>query len=142
MHLHSQSAFSDVDKASLLNVFFESIYSKSDDNQPPADSSPVDTLGLINITDLDVYTLLTSLNPTKAQGIDGIGPKILRSCAPALYVVIHHLFTMSLWYCKIPSEWKVHCIVPIYKSGDKISHKLPTHLTTMLYLKSSEALNI
>ena len=57
MHLHSQSAFSDVDKVSLFNVFFESIYSKSDDNQPPADISPVDTLGLINITDLDVYTL-------------------------------------------------------------------------------------
>ncbi len=65
--------------------------------------------------------MLTSLNPTKAQGIDGIGPKILRSCASALYVVIHHLFTMSLWYYKIPFEWKVHCIVPIYKSGDKSS---------------------
>ncbi len=71
MRLHSQSAFSDVDKASLFNVFFESVYSKSDDNQSPADSTPIDTLGIINITDLDVYTLLTSLNPTKAQGIDG-----------------------------------------------------------------------
>ncbi len=71
MRLHSQSAFSDVDKASLFNVFFESVYSKSAANQSPADSTPIDTLGIINITDLDVYTLLTSLNPTKAQGIDG-----------------------------------------------------------------------
>ncbi len=38
-----------------------------------------------------------------------------------LYIVyfIIILFTMCLWYCQIPCEWKLHCIVPIFKSGDK-----------------------
>ena len=38
----------------------------------------------------DVYDALTSLNPTKAMGIDGIGQKALMSCAFALYQPIHH----------------------------------------------------
>ena len=33
--------------------------------------------------------------------------------------IIHHLFSISLDYCALPSEWKLHCIVPIHKSGDK-----------------------
>ena len=43
----------------------------------------------------DVCTALSQLDSTKASGIDGIGPKLLRSCALALYPVIHHLFTIS-----------------------------------------------
>ena len=28
---------------------------------------------------------------------------------------------MFLWYCEVPREWKLHCIVPIFKTGDKSS---------------------
>jgi len=56
-----------------------------------------------------------------ACGSDGVGPKVLRSCALALFPVIHHLFSVSLSHCTIPREWKRHCIVPIYKAGDKSS---------------------
>ena len=124
MHLNNQSASTDVEKATLFNIFFESVYSKPEDSPFPGSLTNVDTentLECINITDLDVFTALSQLDPTKASGIDGIGPKLLRSCALALYPVIHHLFTISLWYCKIPSEWKLHCIVPIFKSGDRSS---------------------
>ncbi len=126
MRLHSHTAFFLwCLYLTYSNVFFESVYSKSDDHQSPVNlrpshtsHTPVDTLGIINITDFDVYTLLTS---TKAQGIGAIGAwaKILRSCSPALYVVIHHLFTMSLCHYGIENSRKVHCIVPIFKSGDK-----------------------
>ncbi len=110
LHLHSQTAFSDINKPSLFNSFFESVYTKDDDHPSPTVNQGPPSVETLDIIDLDVYTLLT-----KAQGIDEIGPKILRYCASALYTVIHHLFTISLWYCKIPSEWKVHCIVPIFK---------------------------
>ena len=38
----------------------------------------------------------------------------------ALYQVIHHFFSICLWYCNIPSEWKHHCIVPFTSLGTKI----------------------
>ncbi len=56
------------------------------------------------------YTALASLDPLKSSGIDSIGPRILKSFSLALYPVVHHLFSLSLQSCKIPSEWKVHCI--------------------------------
>ena len=43
-----------------------------------------------NITDLDVFTALTNVDPTKSSGIDGIGQRLLCACAPALYPAVHH----------------------------------------------------
>lgn len=71
------------------------------------------------ITEEDVFDALSSLDPTKAMGIDGIGPKILKSCALAIYQPLHHLFQTSLHTLTIPKEWKIHCISPIHKSGDR-----------------------
>ena len=69
----------------------------------------------------DVYRVLSSLDTAKAVGLDGIGPKVLRFCAPALSTVLHHLFNCSLSQHSIPAEWRIHCITPIYKSGDRSS---------------------
>ena len=133
MYLEDKSATSDLDKAMLFNSFFESVYSKDNVSLDPTSipqSSQPESLDFINITELDVYAALSNLDPTKACGIDGIGPKVLRSCALSLYQVIHHLFSICLWYCDIPSDWKLHSIIPIYKSGDKsvISNYRPISL--------------
>ena len=56
----------------------------------------------------------------KAMGIDGIGPKILKHCALALFKPIHHLSITK--HC-LPTEWRFHLITPVYKSGDKSSVK-------------------
>ena len=37
-------------------------------------------------TNQDVYSALTSLDPTKSSGTDGIGPKLLKVGAFALYI--------------------------------------------------------
>ena len=63
------------------------------------------------------------LDPNKATGIDNIGPKILKYCAFALTRPLCHLFNLSLASGVIPQEWKVHIVVPVYKSGDRSSVK-------------------
>ncbi len=124
MHLESQLASCDLDKASLFNQFFKSVYTTSETeanaSQPPS-SSGANQLNDIEITEQEVLTALFNLNPDKASGLDSIGPKILKSCCQGLYQVLHHIFCISLHTCLIPSEWKLHCIVPIFKSGDKCS---------------------
>ena len=57
------------------------------------------------------------------MGIDGIGPRLLKHCALALYQPLHHLFTLSLVQHYLPQEWRFHLITPIYKSGNKSSVK-------------------
>ncbi len=125
MHLESQLASSDLDKASLFNQFFKSVYTTSEKESNASQllsSSPCANLfNDIQVTEQEVLTALCNLNPDKASGLDSIGPKILKNCCQGLYKVLHHIFCISLHTCSIPSEWKLHCIVPIYKTGDKCS---------------------
>ena len=100
----------------------KSVYSKSEHNvsQSLPNCENLNFLNEIQITDEDVFTALSNLNPCKASGIDSIGPKLLKACSYGLYEVLHHLFSLSINSGKIPNEWKLHCIVPIFKSGDKM----------------------
>ena len=62
---------------------------------------------------------LISLDPSNSAGYDQISPKLLKHCAPALCSVLHHLFRLCLDQSYIPSDWHMHLITPILKSGDK-----------------------
>ena len=70
-----------------------------------------------------MYIALKSLDVSKAMGPDGINPTVLKLCADCLFRPIHKLFTLCLSNSCIPSEWKTHCIIPIFKSGDRSSIK-------------------
>lgn len=118
MFLGDQAASSDLDKARLFNSYFHSVFTKSDFVLPPL-TAPVDTLSNISITEEEVYEVLTSLDPAKAMGLDNINPRILRACAIPLTPVLHHLFVMCLAHSTLPQQWKLHKIIPVFKSKDK-----------------------
>ena len=82
-----------------------------------------DSLFLIAITVLEVYKALISLDVEKSAGIDNISPRLLQSYAIAICEPLYHLFSQSLNHATLPSCWKVHKIVPIYKVGDANSGK-------------------
>ena len=73
----------------------------------------------INISGSEVYNILVTLHPTKAMGIDGIGPKLLKHCALALFQLLHHLVSLSLTQHYIPEEWRIHQITHIHKLVDR-----------------------
>ena len=124
MHYDSTSAFSNFDKACLFNNFFFSVFN-NESGTIDLDSIPFSSQTLSNITfsERDVYDALTSLEPNKAIGIDDIGPNILKVCASLLHKPLHYLFTLSIHQCKLPSEWLIHRITPVFKSGNKNSVK-------------------
>ena len=76
------TATSDYEKAFLFNSYFHSVITQSSFVLPSINelSTPASTLSDIFVTELDVYTALASLGPTKAGGIDGLGPRVLKFC--------------------------------------------------------------
>ena len=119
--LNSSSATSDTGKAELFNTFFHSVFTSSSFSLPNMSTLPLPSSCICTsrFSDSEVLDALSSLDPTKSSGCDGIGPKLLKHCASALYIPLHHLFSVSLSKQHIPNEWKCHSITPIFKSGDK-----------------------
>ena len=113
----------DNDKANAFNNYFYSIFNNTSTDLPPSFNSycPA-SLCHITITEADVYEALVSLDTSKAMGPDGIPPILLSKCASVLYKPLHYLFNLTLKFGYLPCEWKVHKIIPVFKSGD------PTHI--------------
>ena len=117
VNFKSISATTPLDKANLFNQYFHSVYS------PPPSSLPVPTsssspISSITIEEDEVFTILSSLNPSKAMGGDQIGPKLLKSCASSLCLPLSLLFQRCIDLACIPIKWKHHVITPILKKGD------------------------
>ena len=130
MSLGQTLATTDEKKANLFNEYFFSVCSHSSSYPSIPPTSTIPSLSVIDFSPSDVYSTLSGLDLSKTMGVDGIGPQILKFCALALYEPLHHLFCTSLTSAVIPSEWRLHCISPIYKSGDKamVSNYWPVSL--------------
>ena len=86
MIFDSQVVSIDIDKVNLFNCYFYSVFS-SPTSLPSTDDLPESShsLNVIEFTETEVYKALTSLDPNKAPGIDGISPRVLQTCALSLY---------------------------------------------------------
>ena len=67
----------------------------------------------------EVFRILSTLDGSKAVGIDGISPLFLRHCAVALTPPLTRLFNLSLSTHSLSLEWRTHIVKPIFKLGDK-----------------------
>ena len=84
-YLDSTFASSDQDKANLFNKF--SVYSQRTSQPSPVGYSySHSSLSSITVTISNIFDALCSLDPSKAMGIDCIGPKVLKNCATARIV--------------------------------------------------------
>ena len=119
----------------VLNDFFQSVFTKEDPSSIPGFSSRVGcTLDEIYITEMEVYDKLSSLNPNKAPGPDGVPSQLLKNYASSLTHPLFLLYTQSLNSGIIPEEWKKANIMPIFKKGSKTKAKnyRPISLTSQL----------
>ena len=123
MHFNDKQASTSFDQAQLFNQFFHSVFTHSlcDFSPPPDLLTNRVTLSNIDISPMDVFQALNSLDPNKAPGIDSINPAFLKYCANSLTIPIHHLLTLSLRSKFLLQEWRTHRIVPVFKSGDRTS---------------------
>ena len=110
--------------AEVLHTFFQSVFVHEDASSLPEFPDQVEenaTLDEVTIRLEDVIEELMTLNPNKSAGPDGIPTTVLRKCAKQLALPLQIIFQKTLSTCKLPQDWKLARITPIFKKGSRRS---------------------
>ena len=131
--------------ANSFNNFFVNIAAKL--KEPIASSNhdklkdfcksklPENTKFIINNIEKDkVLYQLTTLDSSKATGIDGIGPRLLKLAAPYIADDIAYICNQSINKSTFPNKWKEAKVSPLHKSGthDDINNYRPISILPVL----------
>ena len=60
---------------------------------------------------------LSSLDPKKSAGSDGLDPMFLKAAAPLIAAPVATLFNLSLQHSSFPADWKAAMVFPLFKGG-------------------------
>ena len=123
LHHHGTAAVTDSEKASLLNECFSACFNRDtppllitdDDHHTVHSSSCSDEL---LCTAQEVIFLIMSLDPSKANGPDGISAQMLKGTAHSIAPSLTKLFNISISQGRFPECWKTSSVVPIPKSAN------------------------
>ena len=111
---------SDLDRANLLNDYFQSIFTL-DNGIIPQFLSRIDSMNK-GISDIDItpeitFQILKKLKTNTAAGPDGLPPILFYYTAHSLSVPLSILFRSLIDLRSVPSEWKQAIITPKFKKG-------------------------
>ena len=68
---------------------------------------------------VEIELQLKTINVNKAEGPDGIPGRLLKECAEQISHSLTKLFNKSLRIGKVPLEWKLANIIPLFKNSTK-----------------------
>ena len=103
-------------------MFNKTVFTVEDNIEPP-------TMNYSNIPDMPPITvhingvtkLLSDIKPYKSPGPDDIPAFLLKEVASQLAPPLTLIFQASLHQHKLPCDWKVAHVAPVFKKGDRAS---------------------
>ena len=126
MQYKDSTADTPQDIANLFSQFFAECFNPNDIDSFENESfvhSISGYLSRIECSAEEIYDLIGVLDPSSAAGVDGIAGKMLKGTAISVSPILAEIFNLSLSSGKVPHDWKISRIIPIFKSGDKKSVK-------------------
>ena len=110
----------DSSKCDVFNKQYTSVFVR-DDNRLISlpDVNVVDPLTFLCITRCHVLRAIKRLKASSAAGPDGLPAMFFKRCAPQLSVPLQTLFSRSLREGRLPAEWKLSKIIPVFKKGSR-----------------------
>jgi len=114
-------ASDDGERAQILNRFFSSVFTSENLNNIPIPSTIFEGPQFDNIfiTDEMVRTKLAKLKASSSPGPDGVHPRILKETAQTVSGPLARIFRKSVMNGRLPQDWKMGTVIPIFKKGDK-----------------------
>jgi len=109
-------------KAEFLCKAFSSVFTTEEDIvtcELPDDNSGILGMDAIKMDESIIMSKLSKLNVNKSAGPDDIYPRILLEAKAQLAHPLFILYDTSLRVKKLPVDWCMANIVPVYKKGDK-----------------------
>lgn len=112
----------EIEMAIKLNNYFASVFTEEthSENQPTAPNHSNNVC--LNTCDIQENVILSAINKVKTNktpGPDKISPRILKEAKNELVKPLSILFNKSLSTRKVPDDWKLANVTPIFKKGDK-----------------------
>ena len=118
-----EEAVSPIDKASLFNRYFHSVFNQGVFPRVSPDNANNDNphLNSIQISISEVRVVRLDLDVTKAVGPDSLSPRVLRESADKLSPSLCGIFNKSLSSGILPSGFKKANIISTHKKENKES---------------------
>ena len=120
LHVSGSIASADALKAEALNEQFNSVYTEEGSIPlPNLGESPYGEIDRLQISISGVLDQLNNINPSKAQGPDGIPPWFLNTYAAQLAPILHNIFQLSVDSRQVSEAWKNANVTAIFKKGSR-----------------------
>ena len=122
-------------KANILQNQFSKVYTRETQGRVPSITARSKSVSFnLDITEAMVKKKLKQLNTHKSCGPDDIHARLLSELAEYISSPFAKLFRMSITKGRIPTEWKLANVAPIFKKGLKHLAEIyrPISLTCIL----------
>lgn len=124
----------DKDIVNVLNNYFSSVFTEENLNNFTfhIESQEIDRPPTLDISTIKKNIL--KLKDRKASGPDELSVRILKEGGDSIAMALYFIFTRSLEFGEIPTDWRLANITPIFKKGDKklVQNYRPISLTSLV----------
>ena len=103
----------------MFNTYFASVFATDNLSDQSEELSTDPFISEVIVSELEIETLLKTLDINKATGPDEIPARLLKVSASIIAPSLCKLFNKSLRLGTVPEEWKLANVVPVFKKGEK-----------------------
>ena len=117
-----------------MNTFFATVGASLSRNSTCApvgaeiDTAPIQTISDVSISENSISRKIKALKVNKAEGPDGITPKLLRLAEPAVVPSLTKLYSLSAKEGEVFSLWKKAHLCPVFKKDDPTDRNNYRHI--------------
>ena len=111
--------YSDKDKSSLLNTFFQSVFTIDDGRLPNTPARDFTRMKDFEISEFDVLEAISGIKDKITRTPEEIPSYFIKRISSSILKPLTFMFNLFLKSHFVPNQWKMSLIIPIHKKNNK-----------------------